>query len=456
MKIVLAPDSFKGSMTSLEVCEAFREGVLRAVPNAEIMTVPMADGGEGTTEALVAATGGELRLVEATGPLPSDRPKVIGQIGLIRGGRTAVLEMACVSGLPLVPDTKRNPLHTTTYGTGELIHAAFEMGARHLIVGIGGSATNDLGAGMAQALGIKFFRADGSEISEPMTGGLLAEVAHIDLSGLHPAAKNSRIEVACDVDNPLLGPHGCTAVYGPQKGATPEIADMLEASLGRAIDVIENAVGREVRYQAGAGAAGGLGAGLLAFLGAELRPGIRIVLDASGFAEKVRGADLVLTGEGRIDHQTAYGKTISGVARVSRDSGVPVVAIVGSIGAGVDSLYPLGVTSMFTLVPGPVSLDEAMKHGKRMIADTAERVLRLVVSAVGRQEKDDVSKHSGGNDGFGSDDGGVAEIRRPPDARVAKSVCGADTGCYTDDCSSSCVLAAGHAGDHQCRPTSGC
>jgi glycerate kinase len=384
MKIVLAPDSFKGSMTAMEVCEAFREGVSRAVPSAEIITVPMADGGEGTTETLVAATGGQSRLVEATGPLPSDLPKVIGQIGLLKGGRTAVLEMACVSGLPLVPEAKRNPLHTTTYGTGELIRAAFDMGARHLIVGVGGSATNDLGAGMAQALGIKFFRADGREISEPMTGGMLAEVARIDLSGLHPAAQKSRIEVACDVDNPLLGPRGCAAVYGPQKGATPEIADKLEANLGRAIDVIEKATGREVRHQAGAGAAGGLGAGLLAFLGAELRPGIRIVLDASGFAEKVRGADLVLTGEGRIDHQTAYGKTISGVARASQEVGVPVVAIVGSIGAGIDNLYSIGVTSMFTLVPGPVSLDEAMKHGKRMIADAAERVLRLVVSAAGK------------------------------------------------------------------------
>ncbi|MFZ0407739.1 MAG: glycerate kinase [Cyanobium sp.] len=381
MKIVLAPDSFKGSMTAIEVCEAFQQGVSRVLPSAEVITLPMADGGEGTVEALVAATGGEMRLVEATGPLPSDRPKVTGQIGLIDAGRTAVLEMACVSGLPLVPEARRNPLHTTTYGTGELLRAAFELGARHLIVGIGGSATNDLGAGMAQALGIQFFRADGSEIREPMTGGLLGEVSSIDWSQLHPAVTQSQIEVACDVDNPLLGPRGCTAVYGPQKGATPEIAGELEANLAQAIDVIEKAIGREVRHQAGAGAAGGLGAGLLAFLGAELRPGVRIVLDASGFAEKVVGADLVLTGEGRIDQQTAYGKTISGVARASQIHGVPVVAIVGSIGHGVDNLYPLGVTSMFTLVPGPVSLAAAMSHGKQMIADTTERVLRLLISA---------------------------------------------------------------------------
>ena len=381
MKIVLAPDSFKGSMTAMEVCEAFREGISRVLPSAEVISLPMADGGEGTAEALVAATGGDLRWVEATGPLPSDRQKVPGQIGLINEGRTAVLDMASVSGLPLVPDTKRNPLHTTSYGTGELLSAALAMGARHLILGIGGSATNDLGAGMAQALGIRFLRADGSEIREPITGGLLAELASIDLSQLHPAVNSSRIEVACDVDNPLMGPRGCTALFGPQKGATPEIVGKLEANLAKAIELIEKAVGREVRHQPGAGAAGGLGAGLLAFLGAELRPGIRILLDASGFAEKVDGADLVLTGEGRIDHQTACGKTISGVASVSQRYGVPVVAIVGSIGLGADNLYHLGVTSMFSLVPGPVSLNEAMGQGKLMLADTTERVLRLLISA---------------------------------------------------------------------------
>lgn len=377
MKIVLAPDSFKGSLTALEVCEALREGVVRVLPGAEIIAVPMADGGEGTTEALVAATGGVLHTVEATGPLPGDRPKVTGRIGLLHDGHTAVIEMACVSGLPLVPAAQRNPLHTTTYGTGELLRTALAMGARHLIVGIGGSATNDLGAGMAQALGVRFLRADGSEIREPMTGSLLAQVAGIDRSRLDPAVAESRIAVACDVDNPLLGPQGCTAVYGPQKGATAEIIRELEANLTQAITVIEQAIGRDVRHQAGAGAAGGLGAGLLAFLGAELRPGIRIVLEASGLATTLAGADLVLTGEGRIDHQTACGKTISGVAQAAQRQGVPVVAIVGSIGQGVDVLYPLGVTSMFSLVPGPVSLEDAMQHGQAMLADTAERVVRL-------------------------------------------------------------------------------
>jgi len=380
MKIVLAPDSFKGSMTAMEVCDALREGASRVVPDAEFIVVPMADGGEGTTDALVAATGGELHSVEATGPLPVDRPKVTGQYGLINNRETAVIEMACVSGLPLVPEAKRNPLHTTTYGTGELIGAALEAGARHLIIGIGGSATNDLGTGMAQALGIKFFRADGSEIAEPMTGGLLAEVDRVDLSCRHPAVKKCRIEVACDVKNPLLGQNGCAAVYGPQKGATPEIVATLESNARKVIDVIEKAIGRKVQDVPGAGAAGGLGAGLLAFLDAGLRQGIDIVLDASHFAEKVRRANLVLTGEGRIDDQTASGKTISGVAKISKESGIPVVAIVGSIGTSVENLYDIGVTSMFTLVPGPISLGEAMENGKPMIADATERVMRLLVT----------------------------------------------------------------------------
>ncbi len=379
MKIVLAPDSFKDSMSALEVCQAMQEGAARVLPEAEFVLVPMADGGEGTTEALVAATGGLMRTAEATGPLPSDTPKAMGRIGFTGDGKTAVIEMACVSGLPLVPRAKRNPLHTTTFGTGELIREALDSGARHIIVGIGGSATTDLGCGMAQALGARFLRADGSEITEPMSGGLLAEVAKVDVSGLHPAIGQSQIEAACDVDNPLLGPHGCAAVYGPQKGATPAIVEQLEANLSRAIDVIEPAVGRKVRDVPGAGAAGGLGGGLMAFLGADLRPGIQIVLDASGFADRILGAHLVLTGEGQIDSQTAYGKTISGIARVAQEQKIPVVALVGCIGEGIDNLYPLGVTSMFSLVPGPCTLDQAMAGGPAMLASLTERVLRLFV-----------------------------------------------------------------------------
>jgi len=380
MKIVLAPDSFKGSMTALEVCDALQQGVCRIVPGAELVALPMADGGEGTTEALVAACGGELVSVAASGPLPGHRQSVEGVIGLIHGGRTAVIEMACVSGLPLVPLSRRNPLRTTTYGTGQLIGAALDRGARQLIVGIGGSATNDLGAGMAQALGVRFLRADGTELLEPITAERLAEVARIDPAGLHPAVAQSRILVACDVDNPLLGPQGCSAVFGPQKGASAAVVARLEANLARAIDLIEATLGRRVRLQPGAGAAGGLGAGLMAFLGAELRPGIDLVLEASGFAETIQGAQLVLTGEGRIDQQTTHGKTISGVARLSQQQRVPVVAIVGSIGDGADLLYRSGLTSIVSLVPCPVSLQDAMEQGRGMVADTAERVMRLFLA----------------------------------------------------------------------------
>ncbi|HEX2658690.1 MAG TPA: glycerate kinase [Polyangia bacterium] len=386
MKVVLAPDSFKGSLMAAEVCVALRAGVRRVVPDAEIVEVPMGDGGEGTTRALAVATGGQVVSVEATGPLPVDRPRVTGEVALIHHslhGLTAVLEMACVSGLPLIPDGKRNPLHTTTYGTGELIRAALEAGARHLIVGVGGSATCDLGAGMAQALGIKFLRADGTPILEPMTGALLADVASVDRSGLHRAVEQSQIEVACDVDNPLLGPRGCAAVYGPQKGATPAMVATLEANLAHAVTVIEATLGRRVRDQAGAGAAGGLAAGMLAFLGARLRSGVELVIDTCELRAKVRGADLVLTGEGRIDGQTASGKTVSGVAQVAREAGVPVVAIVGAIGDGVDTVYPLGLTSVFSLVPGPIALEQALRDAGPLITDVAERVMRLFVARRG-------------------------------------------------------------------------
>jgi glycerate kinase len=380
MKIVLAPDSFKGCLSAAQVCGALRRGLERVLPDATILAVPLADGGEGTTKALVAATGGSLQPVQAMGPLGAGQALVMGEIALINGERTAMLEMACVSGLPLVKEHLRNPLHTTSYGTGELIRAALERGVRHLIIGIGGSATNEMGAGMAQALGVRFLDAAGEEIRGPLTGGMLAQVEGLDLAGLHPAVAACRIEVACDVENPLLGPRGCTAVYGPQKGATPAIVAELEANLEKLVGLLERERGRELRHLAGAGAAGGLGAGLVGFLGAELRPGIEIVLAASGLAGALRGADLVISGEGRIDEQTAYGKTISGVARLAQAEGVPLVAIVGGIGGGIANLYPLGVSSVFSLVSGPMTLEEALAQAEPLLADAAERVLRLVLA----------------------------------------------------------------------------
>lgn len=379
MRILLAPDSFKGCLGAAQACAAMAEGIRRAAPEADIRAIPLADGGEGTTEALVAACGGWIQTVAVTGPLPAEQAWVKGEIGWLGEGR-AVLEMASASGLPLVSPELRNPLHTTSYGTGELIAAALDAGAQHLILGLGGSATNDLGAGMAQALGVRFLRADGQPILEPLSGGLLQEVAAVDLSGLHPALASCRLEVACDVSNPLLGPHGATAVYGPQKGATPAIAAELEAGLAHLIGLVEQASGRQVRDRPGAGAAGGMGAMLLALTNAELRPGIELVLAASGFAAALEGADLVLTGEGRVDHQTACGKTISGVARAAAAAGVPLVVLAGEIGQGASALHENGVTAMVSLVPGPMDLATAMARTPELLADAAEEVVRLVGS----------------------------------------------------------------------------
>jgi glycerate kinase len=379
MRIVLAPDSFKGALSARQVCTALAEGLRRVRPEAEIHAIPLADGGEGTTDALVAASGGWCQTVLVTGPLPAEQPQVEARLGWLGEGR-AVLEMASASGLPLVSAARRNPLHTTSAGTGELIAAALDAGARRLILGLGGSATNDLGAGMAQALGARFLRADGQAIATPLEGGRLREVAAIDLSTLHPALSRCVVEVACDVDNPLLGPSGATAVYGPQKGATPAIAAELEEGLTRLITLVEQATGRRVRERPGAGAAGGMGAMLMALTNAELRPGIAVVLAASGFQDALDGADLVLTGEGRVDGQSACGKTISGVARAASAAGVPVVVIAGEIGAGAEALYTTGVSGMVTLVPGPMDLATAMARTPELLADAAERVLRLVVA----------------------------------------------------------------------------
>jgi glycerate kinase len=334
----------------------------------------MADGGEGTTEALVSATGGRVMRVFAMGPL-SDGGNVEGRIGLLGDGATAVVEMACVSGLPLVPPEKRNPLFTTTYGTGQLIAAALDRGVKRLIVGIGGSATTDCGAGAAQAIGVRFLDGNGLEIRQPMTGELLAKVAGVEFSGRHAGVAGCRIEAACDVDNPLLGRRGAAAVYGPQKGASPADVGVLERNLEHFIGVVEASLGRGFRDVPGAGAAGGLGAGLMAFLGAQLRRGVDIVLSACGLAEKLQGADLVLTGEGQIDGQTLHGKTISGVARIARSAGVPCIVLAGRLGPGVEELDRLGLKAIHVITPASMPLAEAMAGAGRFMADAAERVM---------------------------------------------------------------------------------
>lgn len=373
MRVVVAPDSFKGSASALAVAQAMARGVRAVFPDAEVSQVPIADGGEGTVEALVVATGGTLREATVTGPLGEP---VAARWGVLGDGATAVVEMAAASGLPLVPRERRDPRLTTTRGTGELMRAALDAGLRKLVVGIGGSATNDGGTGMARALGARFLGPDGAEL--PEGGAALARLDRIDLSGLDPRLAGAELLVACDVANPLTGPRGASAVYGPQKGATPEMVRELDAALGRFAERARAATGRDVAGLPGAGAAGGLGAGLLFFTPARLRPGVEIVLEATGFEQRVRDADLVLTGEGRTDFQTAMGKAPVGVAAVARRHGVPVICLSGGLGDGADEVLARGIDALASIVPGPMSLEECVARGPELIEAAAARVCRLV------------------------------------------------------------------------------
>ena len=381
MKIVVAPDSFKGSLTALEVADAIKEGIRRVMPEAEIDEVPMADGGEGTVQALVDATAGQMITEEVCDPLGN---QIQADFGILGDGKTAVIEMAAASGLPLVPEDKRNPMLTTTYGTGELIQVALERGCRKLIVGIGGSATVDGGAGMAQALGARLLDKDGNEI--PRGGGGVELLDRIDVSQLDArvyAGRDARAPattvVACDVDNPLVGPRGGPEVYGPQKGATPEMVKKLDRYLDRYADIIKRDLGADVKEAPGAGAAGGLGAGLMAFLNAELRSGIDIVIEASGLEQHLEGADLVITGEGMIDRQTIYGKTPIGVAKSAKKSGIPVIGIAGGIGDDASVVYENGIDALMSIVSYPMSLEIAMERAQDLVADAAERAIRFLI-----------------------------------------------------------------------------
>ena len=381
MKIVIAPDSFKGSLTALEVADAIKEGIRRVMPEAEIDEVPMADGGEGTVQALVDATAGQMITEEVCDPLGN---QIQADFGILGDGKTAVIEMAAASGLPLVPEDKRNPMLTTTYGTGELIQVALERGCRKLIVGIGGSATVDGGAGMAQALGARLLDKDGNEI--PRGGGGVELLDRIDVSQLDArvyAGRDARAPattvVACDVDNPLVGPRGGPEVYGPQKGATPEMVKKLDRYLDRYADIIKRDLGADVKEAPGAGAAGGLGAGLMAFLNAELRSGIDIVIEASGLEQHLEGADLVITGEGMIDRQTIYGKTPIGVAKSAKKSGIPVIGIAGGIGDDASVVYENGIDALMSIVSYPMSLEIAMERAQDLVADAAERAIRFLI-----------------------------------------------------------------------------
>lgn len=372
MKVVIAPQGFKGNLSALQVSQAIDQGIRRALPDVVTSLVPMADGGEGTTQALVDALGGSLMPAVVTGPMGE---RVAAHWGFLSDGVTAVIEMAAASGLGLVPPEKRNPLLATTYGTGELIRYALEKGCRRFIIGIGGSATNDGGAGMAQALGARLLDAGGKPIA--FGGAALADLARIDITALDPRLADCDILLACDVDSPLCGPHGASCVYGPQKGANREMVARLDSALARYADVIERDLGVDIRDVPGAGAAGGLGAGLMVFLKARLQPGVEVIIQATGLVEHLKGASLVFTGEGRIDSQTACGKTAVGVARRAKEFGLPVIAIAAEIGAGYQIVYQQGIDTVFSIAPGPISFSQSQREASALTSDVAERAMRL-------------------------------------------------------------------------------
>jgi glycerate kinase len=378
MRIVVAPDSYKGSVSALGVAEAIERGIHAVFPDAEVLKVPIADGGEGTVEALVAATGGRLQHTEVPGPLGEP---VRATWGVLGDGQTAVIEMAAASGLPLVPKDARDPRITSTSGTGWLLQAALDAGLRKVVIGIGGSATNDGGTGLARALGVRFLDAAGQPL--PEGGAALARLDRIDLAGLDPRLADLELMVACDVDNPLTGPRGASAVYGPQKGATPEMVQELDRALAVYAQVATRVTGRAVADLPGAGAAGGLGAGLLWFTSAQLRPGVEIVLEATGFEAMVTGADLVVTGEGRTDAQTAMGKAPVGVAAVAQRHQVPVVCLSGGLGDGADEVLSRGIGAVASIVPQPMALEACISQGAELIEAGAARMCRLIRVGMG-------------------------------------------------------------------------
>ena len=373
VKIVISPQTFKGSISALDAAQAMRSGVLRVVPDAETVIVPVADGGDGTLETLVEGSGGEIKSVEVQGPLGERNEALWGAMG---DGVTAMIEMARTSGLALVPLDSRDPLHSTTYGLGEAILAALDEGFRQFIVGIGGSATNDAGAGMAQALGVRLLDSDGLELRPG--GAPLADLDNIDVSGIDPRVRESSFAVACDVTNPLTGPEGASAVYGPQKGATPEMVERLDSALCHLAEVVKRDLQVDVEHVQGAGAAGGLGGGMLAFLNADLRPGVDIVMDAVGIDEALEGADLVLVGEGEVDFQTVYNKAPIGVARRAKRLDIPVVSVSGGLGEGYKTVHDHGIDAAVAIPSAPMNLDESSERASELIANAAEQVMRLI------------------------------------------------------------------------------
>ncbi len=373
MKIAIVPNAFKGSLTASQAADCMERGLRRGLPDCRVVKVPVADGGDGTARAVVEATDG--RWVACTVRDPLGRPVRSG-FGLTGDGRTAVIEMALASGLTLLKPAEQNPLLTSTYGTGELILAALDLKVDTILVGIGGSATTDGGTGMARALGVRFLDAQGAELDG--TGGALARLSRIDVGGLDARLRHVDVDVACDVDNLLFGPSGAARAYGPQKGATPAMIDQLERGLERLAAVIRTDLGADVSQLPGGGAAGGLGAGLVAFLGGRLRPGAELVIGVTGLEEKLAGCDLVITGEGRLDGQTVSGKAPAGVANVARAHGIPVIAICGCLGPGVEKVHDVGIAAYFSALEESLPESDLPLRGPGMLERCAEQVGRLL------------------------------------------------------------------------------
>ncbi|BBF05954.1 glycerate kinase [Haemophilus influenzae] len=373
MKFVIAPDSFKESLTALEVATAIETGFKRVFPDADYVKLPMADGGEGTVQSLVDATQGKLIECEVTAPLGD---KVKSFFGLSGDGKTAIIEMAAASGLHLVPPEKRNPLLTTSYGTGELIKLALDLGVESFILGIGGSATNDGGVGMLQALGMKCLDSQDKPIG--FGGAELANIVKIDVQQLDPRLQQVHIEVACDVNNPLCGECGASTIFGPQKGATSEMVKQLDAALSHFAEIAERDCGKQIRDQAGAGAAGGMGGGLLLLPSVQLKAGIQIVLDRLRLIDYVKDADVVITGEGRIDAQSIMGKTPIGVARTAKQFNKPVIAIAGCLREDYDVVFDHGIDAVFPIIHQLGDLSDILKQGEQNLISSAQNVARVL------------------------------------------------------------------------------
>jgi glycerate kinase len=372
MKIIVAPNAFKGSLSAKDAAHVMAEAILSVDKNIQVVEVPFSDGGDGLLEVLTDIFAGEVVKVEVTGPLGK---KVMSKLCYVKDRLLAAIEMAKASGLVLLDKSERDPTKTTTYGTGELIKKALDLGAKKIIIGIGGSATNDGGIGMASALGVRFLDQKGQQVYP--CGGNLIKIRDIDISGLDKRIKDVEIDVVCDVDNPLLGENGAARIYAPQKGATPDQVEELEQGLANLAEIIKKRLNIDVTTISGGGAAGGLGAGLYAFLGARLKKGIEVMKELTHLEEKVNQADLVITGEGKLDDQIFFGKGPFGVADTAKKYSVPCIALAGSIDANLDKLEEIGIVSYFSICPGPIKLEDAMENAREYLKNTVIQVVRL-------------------------------------------------------------------------------